>query len=135
MLEDAQEQPRVRRRVARLAGARDLDAGHTLNCTDAIARNASVRGGRSYQYPASRKRISRDLNQVAGNCDNMAQMPRWTKPPKHPYSPERLAFFRDANRRYRERLRGGASPMPHRERGILSGKVRRARKAEEANGL
>jgi hypothetical protein len=38
-------------------------------------------------------------------------MPRWTEPPKHPYSPARLAYLREANRKHRAKLRGGRPPL------------------------
>jgi hypothetical protein len=62
----------------------------------------------------------------SANSDNIEKMPRWEGPPKYVYSPQRLAFFREANRRYRERLRGGAPPMPHVERGRVGNAVMRA---------
>lgn len=53
-------------------------------------------------------------------------MPRWDgHQPKHKMSPERLAFFRDANKRYRARLRNGAPPMSRIECGKLGGRPKK----------
>jgi hypothetical protein len=62
-------------------------------------------------------------------------MPRWEGPPKHQYSPERLAYLREANRRNRTRLRGGKAPMTTSEvariAGIASQKARREKRRQE----
>jgi hypothetical protein len=65
-----------------------------------------------------------------------ANMPRWEGPPKFQYSPERLLAFREYNRLYRERLRGGKPPMPYPERGRLGSAIREAkrRKRKAAKG-
>jgi hypothetical protein len=49
-------------------------------------------------------------------------MPRWEgHTPKHVYTEEELAYMREANRKYRQRLRGGKPPMSPTERARLGG--------------
>jgi hypothetical protein len=44
------------------------------------------------------------------------------------YSPQRLAYMREANRKHRQKLRGGKPPMPFVERGYAGVKAREAKK-------
>lgn len=59
-------------------------------------------------------------------------MPRWEgHTPRKPLSPERLEYFRAANRASRERMRGGDPPMPHTERGTLGAQIARLNRLEK----
>jgi hypothetical protein len=64
-------------------------------------------------------------------------MPRWEGPPKYPYSPERLAYLREANRASRQRKRGGRPSMPHVEISRMGGlaAAKRQREKGEKRGL
>jgi hypothetical protein len=58
-------------------------------------------------------------------------MPRWEGTPKYYYSPERLAYLREANREHRKKLRGGLPPMPFVERGRMGAKIMLANRRNE----